>query len=143
MSDKVQARAERSETSIFHHGLIKLLVLEELKKFNIDWAYFLFFSGYELDSVTPKKAPKPKATSSPAATEGVNEEETEPILEPMDVETKPIPEVVIPQPLPIRNKQKISKHGSKRITRSQKIGKGNLEDILQAIDIEETSIIRA
>ena len=32
MSDNIQARLESSETSIFHHGLMKLQVLEELKK---------------------------------------------------------------------------------------------------------------
>ena len=31
MADKVQAKSEGSETSLFHHGLIKLLVLDELK----------------------------------------------------------------------------------------------------------------
>ena len=49
ISDKVQAKDEGSETSIFHHGLIKLLVLEEFKNLNIDWASFLFLSGYEVD----------------------------------------------------------------------------------------------
>ena len=37
----------------------------------------------------------------------------------------------------------MSKHGSKRITRSQKMAKVNLEDILHAIDIEETPIVQA
>lgn len=149
MSDKVQARAEGSETSIFHHGLIKLLMLEKLKKLNRDWTIFLFLDGYEVDSVTPKENPKPKATPSnkndkyPFMTEGVNEEEAEPILEPMDFETEPIQEAEIPQPSSTSNKQKISKHGSRRITRSQTIGKGNLEDILQAIDIEETPVVKA
>jgi hypothetical protein len=32
MSDKVQERSKRVEHSIFHSGLIKLLVLEELRK---------------------------------------------------------------------------------------------------------------
>ena len=36
MSDKVRARPKSSETSIFHHGLINLLVMEELKKLNRD-----------------------------------------------------------------------------------------------------------
>lgn len=80
MSDKVQARKESSETSIFHHGLIKLLVLEELKKLNRDWVTSLFLSGYEVDLVTPKKAPNSKATplnknDKPTnEIEGVNEE---------------------------------------------------------------------
>ena len=36
MADKVQGRPERSETYIFHHGLMKLLVLEELNKLDRD-----------------------------------------------------------------------------------------------------------
>ena len=58
MSNKFQARIEGSETSIFHHGLIKLLALEELKNLNRDWATFLFLSGYELYALIPKKTPK-------------------------------------------------------------------------------------
>ena len=30
MADKVQDRPQKIDTSVFHHGLIKLLVLEEL-----------------------------------------------------------------------------------------------------------------
>ena len=37
----------------------------------------------------------------------------------------------------------MSKHGSKRITMSQTVAKGNLEDILHAIEIEETPIVQA
>ena len=40
-------------------------------------------------------------------------------------------------------KNKFSKQGSKRITRSQTLAKGNLEDILHAIDIEESPIVQA
>ena len=36
MVDKVQAKSEGNETSLFHHGLIKLLVLEELKRLGRD-----------------------------------------------------------------------------------------------------------
>ena len=60
----------------------------------------------------------------------------------MDVETEPIPEANIPQPSATRNIQNISKHSSRRITRNQTISKENLEDILQAIDIEKTPIVQ-
>ena len=53
ISDKVHAKAEGSETSVFHQGLIRLLVLEELKRLNRNWASFLFMSGYEVYAVTP------------------------------------------------------------------------------------------
>ena len=56
-------------------------MLEKLKKLNKYWTTFLFVSGYEVDSVTPKKTPNPKATPSNkndksiAGIEGVNVEE--------------------------------------------------------------------
>ena len=36
MSDKVQDKCDGCETSLFHHGLIKLLVLNELQKISMD-----------------------------------------------------------------------------------------------------------
>ena len=60
----------------------------------------------------------------------------------MDIKIEPIQEAKIPQPSPTSNKQKISKHDHRRITRSQTVGKGNLEDILEALDIEETPVVR-
>ena len=136
MSNKVQAKAQGSETSVFHHGLIKLLVLEEFKKLNRDWASFLFLSRYEVGSVTPKNISKPKITSSLVVLEEINEERGQPIVEPMDIEVEPMLETDIPQPSSASQKKKISKHSSRRITMSQTLAKGNLEDILQEIDIE-------
>ena len=46
MSDKVQIKNEGNETSLFHHGLVKLLVLEELRRLDRDWISFLFMSSY-------------------------------------------------------------------------------------------------
>ena len=76
---------------MFHHGLIKLLVLEELGKINIDWSSFLFLNGYEVDVVTPKNNPKPKGTHSIQNEQNINEtevenQELEYILQPMNVE---------------------------------------------------------
>ena len=42
MSDNFEIKKEGNETSLFHHGLIKLLVLEELKRLERDWTSFLF-----------------------------------------------------------------------------------------------------
>ena len=64
MSGKFQIKKEGNETSLFHHGLIKILMLEELKRIGRDWTSFLFMSGYEIDVVTPKKASKPRKISS-------------------------------------------------------------------------------
>ena len=54
MSDKVQAKSKQVDTSVIHSGLIKLLVMEELRKTNIDWETFLTSSHFQLDiSPTP------------------------------------------------------------------------------------------
>jgi hypothetical protein len=49
MSDRVQAKSKQVDTSVFHSGLIKMLVLEELKKTNTDWEVFLAASGFQPD----------------------------------------------------------------------------------------------
>ena len=77
MADKVQARPQNNDTDVFHHGLIKLLVLEELGKINKDWSSFLFLNGYEVDVVTPKKNPKANDTHSIQNEQPVNEIEVE------------------------------------------------------------------
>ena len=69
MSNKVQAKSEGNETSLFHHGLIKLMVLEELKILGRDWSSFLFVSGFEVDDITPKRTPKPIGIPSPSVAE--------------------------------------------------------------------------
>jgi hypothetical protein len=54
MSDKVQAKSKQVDTSVFHSGLIKMLVMEELRKTNTDWETFLTSSQFQLDvSPTP------------------------------------------------------------------------------------------
>ena len=104
MSNKVQTKEEGSETSIFDHGMIKLLVLEELKRLNRYWAYFLFMSGYEVDSVKLKNISKPKSTPSSAVIEKINEEGGQPPVEPMDIEVEHVQETNIPQPSPAKQK---------------------------------------
>jgi hypothetical protein len=41
MSDRVQAKSKQVDTSVFHSSLIKMLVIEELRKTNNDWETFL------------------------------------------------------------------------------------------------------
>ena len=38
MADKVQMKTQGCETSLFHHGLIKLIVLHELKRIKMEWS---------------------------------------------------------------------------------------------------------
>jgi len=55
ISNRVQAKSKKVDTSVFHSCLIKMLVLEELKKTNIDWDVFLDASGFQPDvSHTPQ-----------------------------------------------------------------------------------------
>jgi hypothetical protein len=49
MSDRVQAKDDQVKTSLFHFSLVKLLVLEELKKLNKDWDSFLASTRIYLD----------------------------------------------------------------------------------------------
>jgi hypothetical protein len=47
MASKVQAKPQKASNSLFHHGLIKLIVLEELSKGNKTWDYLFFFGEFE------------------------------------------------------------------------------------------------
>lgn len=152
----MQGRPERSETSIFHHGLIKLLVLEELNKLNRDWVTFLFISGYEINALAPKKTSKSK-TLTPrqemntiAERKGDHQEGLQASAEIMEIEAEFIQEVA-PHPTPSKhviehatiNKSKSTAKNSKISTKKFTGGKGRLEDILQAIDIAETPVVKA
>jgi len=47
MAKNVQSQPENKETSLFHIGLRKILVEEELRKKNHTWNHFLFLGGFE------------------------------------------------------------------------------------------------
>jgi hypothetical protein len=61
-----QRKPEKLQKSIFHHALIKLIVLEQLKKEGKDWPTFLFVSNYHID--LPPSPPKHKASKKKIAT---------------------------------------------------------------------------
>jgi hypothetical protein len=48
----VQTHSINIEHNIFHHGLIKLLIVEELKKIHQTWNQFPFWNGFQEDSGT-------------------------------------------------------------------------------------------
>lgn len=114
--------------------MIKLLVLEELKRLGKDWSYFLFSSGFEVDYITPKINPKPRYIPSPSMAEK---------FELVIMETEPLQKVDTPKATLTKQKPKVRKNGRNRVTRSQTVAKGNLEEIFHAIDIEETPIVQA
>jgi hypothetical protein len=58
MASKVQAKPQKASSSLFHHGLIKLIVLEELNKRNKTWDYLLFWGEFGQE-VHPKKKELP------------------------------------------------------------------------------------
>lgn len=68
MCDKVQLRKEAYEASLFHHGLVKLMVLHELQKIGRDWDTFIFMSGFQSKTrLSPLVAKEPSTTTSPQA----------------------------------------------------------------------------
>jgi hypothetical protein len=50
MSDKVQEKSKVVDTSFFHSGLIRMLVMEELMKRNIPWDQFIVSTHMKLDT---------------------------------------------------------------------------------------------
>ena len=47
MSSKVKEHQDHTKQSIFHHGLIKLIISIVLRKKENTWYYFLFWSGFQ------------------------------------------------------------------------------------------------
>jgi hypothetical protein len=72
MSDRVQAKSKAVDTSVFHSGLIRMLVMEELKKRNISWEQFIVSAHMQLDiASTPQsrmQIPFPSSSVSPTRT---------------------------------------------------------------------------
>lgn len=58
MCDEVQLRKEACETSLFHHGLVKLIDLHELKRVGRDWPTFMFMSGFKNETILRPQAIK-------------------------------------------------------------------------------------
>lgn len=64
MADKVQLKSQGCDTSLFHHGLIKLIVLHELKRVNKDWSSFLFVCDFRTKKQGEDISPRVKGTPS-------------------------------------------------------------------------------
>jgi hypothetical protein len=69
MSNRVQAKFKDVDTSFFHSGLIRMLLMEELKKRNIPWEEFIVSAHMQLDiASTPQsrmQIPSPSSSVSP------------------------------------------------------------------------------
>lgn len=62
MVDKVKMKTQGCETSLFHHGLIKLIVLHELQRIKKEWSSFLFLYGFGVENQDTSIKPKAKET---------------------------------------------------------------------------------
>jgi hypothetical protein len=81
MAQKVQAKPEKENNRLFHHGLIKLIVMEELQRREKTWDYLLFWGEFEQEiqpkgkktptkkSSTPKRSKRKRRALSPVQTE--------------------------------------------------------------------------
>jgi hypothetical protein len=49
MVDRVQAKSKVVDTSVFHSGLIRMLVMDELKKITLYWEQFIVSANMQLD----------------------------------------------------------------------------------------------
>jgi hypothetical protein len=54
MSDMIQAKSKGADSILFHSGLIRMLVSEELGKKDIPWEHFVVTSHFKLDLPTPQ-----------------------------------------------------------------------------------------
>jgi len=86
IDDKLQAKSKQVEPSLFHFSLIKLLLLEELKKENGEWSSFLSTSGFCAETMNspPYKGSNPstndKATSSILKRKRGKDKEQQPVV---------------------------------------------------------------
>ena len=67
MAEKAQMKTQACETSLFHHGLVKLIVLHELQKVKREWVACRFLSGIGVEGIG--SSPQVKETSSSKTTE--------------------------------------------------------------------------
>ena len=55
MSSRVKDHQDHTKYSIFHHGLIKLIISTMLQKKGKTWDYFLFWSGVQSEKEDQSK----------------------------------------------------------------------------------------
>jgi hypothetical protein len=63
MSHKVQAKPNKIKNTLFHFGLIKLIVLEELRRREKTWEHFIFWGGFEMETHLGNKKKRTKSKS--------------------------------------------------------------------------------
>lgn len=171
MADKVLLKSQGCETSLFHHGLIKLIVLHELKRINKEWYSFLFLCDFGAEKQGVDISPRVKGTPSVETSKSVMSRAKRYVkLKPrkqVKEQVSKAPVVILETPKSTKEKmhevkgmtqeQSTSKPVQKILTRSQiakekgktvisREGsslKGDLKDILKAIDIAESRLVQA
>jgi hypothetical protein len=68
MSDRIQAKSKDVDSSLFHSGLIRMLVSEELGKKEISWEHFVVTSHFKLDLASTPQSQKASPLSPTSAT---------------------------------------------------------------------------
>jgi hypothetical protein len=70
MADRVQARDDQLKSSLFHFSLVNLLVVEELRKLNMNWDSFLTSANISLDPKGDNPLSIEKSTSNSSGVKG-------------------------------------------------------------------------
>jgi hypothetical protein len=68
MSDKIHAKSKDVDSSLFHSGLIRMLVCEELGKKEISWENFVVTSHFKLDLAPTPQSYRASPLSPTSAT---------------------------------------------------------------------------
>jgi hypothetical protein len=63
MEDKVQDRVDKPKNNLFHFSLVELLVVEQLRKLNIEWDPFLASTNVPLGPKGDTPSPVEKVVS--------------------------------------------------------------------------------
>ena len=170
MADKVKIKSQGHETSLFHHGLIKLIVLHELKKINREWSSFLFLCGFGGEKQDTDTSPKVKETPSVETSKSVMSRAKRFVkLKPKkQVKEQVRKTLVVIHETPKSTKEKIAEvkertqeqsatkpvqriltriqiakeKGKSMISGESPSLKGNLNDILKTIDIAESPLVQ-
>lgn len=162
MCDKVQLRKDDCETSLFHHGLVKLLVLDGLQKIGRDWNSFIFMAGFQSKTgLTPQSVrEKEKSVEEPTIAELRKEakdkkkakSQLRKSVKPLIIKEQPQPsskeeakhKKAVPGPSGseivsrVRTRSQISKEKGKALTVEESpISKASLSDLLEAIEFEQ------
>ena len=70
-----------SDSNMFHHGLIKLLITQELGKLERSWFHFIFWEGFKVKFKDAEKRKRKKKSSKNKVLETSDSAETKPSSE--------------------------------------------------------------